>query len=131
MLADARMIRKIRRNICGRFVYRGTTGVNPSDRQFEIWDDTISQKTYHIPVWNVKYLSKAVFQHFFCDKYGNQLSGHPDQLAVSRERVLERFPQAEEWPIEGKHTDRFGYVLGNGTYLFPDFDFEDPAFTAI
>lgn len=117
MLADARMIKKIRRNICGRFVYRGTTSANvfgyPTDRQFEIWNDTITQKTYHIPVWNVKYLSKAVFQR------------------VSRQKIVEEFPETAEWPIVGEHSDRFGCVLGNGVYLFPDFDFEKPAFEAI
>jgi hypothetical protein len=76
-------------------------------------------------------LSRKVFYHYFCDECGQQYSGHPDQLCVSRETVLRQFPQTAEWPIVGEHGDRFGYVLGNGVYLFPDFNFDRPAFTAI
>jgi hypothetical protein len=80
---------------------------------------------------NVENLSREIFDHFFCDEYGNQYSGHPDQLCVSRDEVVKQFPQAADWPIVGEHEDRFGYVLGNGVYLFPDFDFDKPEFTAI
>lgn len=80
---------------------------------------------------NVENLSREVFDHCFCDEDGNQYSGHPDQLCIKRETVVEQFPQTAEWPISGEHGDRFGYVLGNGVYLFPDFDFDNPEFTAI
>ena len=76
-------------------------------------------------------LSEMVFSKYFRDEYGNTLSGHPDNLCVRREIVIKDFPQAEEWPVEGEHTDRFGYVLGNGVYLFPDFNPQCPSFTAI
>ena len=79
----------------------------------------------------MKNLSKKVFNKYFCDEYGNQLSGHPDLLCVRREIVIEDFPETREWEVEGEHTDRFGYVLGNGIYLFPDFSHENPSFTAI
>lgn len=80
---------------------------------------------------NVETLSREVFYYFFCDECGQQYSGHPDLLCVSRKTVVEQFPQTAEWPISGEHGDRFGYVLGNGVYLFPDFDFKKPSFTAI
>jgi hypothetical protein len=80
---------------------------------------------------NVVELSREIFSHYFCDESGQQYSGHPDQLCVSRRKVVEEFPQTAEWPIVGEHSDRFGYVLGNGVYLFPDFDFEKPVFEAI
>ena len=79
----------------------------------------------------MKNLCRKIYKKYFCDEYGNQLSGHPDQLCVARCRVIEDFPETKNWPVEGEHTDRFGYVLNNGIYLFPDFDFENPAFTAI
>ena len=80
---------------------------------------------------DVENLSREIFSKYFCDEYGNQLAGHPDQLCVSRGKVIQDFPETKNWPIEGEHTDRFGYVLGSGIYLFPDFDHENPAFTAI
>jgi len=76
-------------------------------------------------------LSKNIFSHYFCDEYGNRYSGHPDQLCVSRETVIKEFPETADWPIVGEHSDRFGYVLGNGIYLFPDFDLDSPCFEAI
>lgn len=76
-------------------------------------------------------LSRKIFSHYFCDEYGNQLTGHPDQLCVSRQKVVEEFPETAEWPIVGEYGDRFGCVLGNGVYLFPDFSFENPVFEAI
>ena len=79
----------------------------------------------------MKNLSKKILNKYFCDEYGNRLSGHPDLLCVRRNIVIEDFPETKKWPIEGEHTDRFGYVLGNGIYLFPDFDHENPSFTAI
>ena len=80
---------------------------------------------------NVENLSREVFDYFFCDEYGNQFAGHPDELCVRRETVVEQFPETKKWPVIGEHGDRFGYVLGNGVYLFPDFDFENPKFEAI
>lgn len=80
---------------------------------------------------NVVELSREIFSNYFCDEYGQQYSGHPDQLCISRQKVVEEFPETAEWPIVGEHSDRFGCVLGNGVYLFPDFDFEKPAFEAI
>ena len=76
-------------------------------------------------------LSEKVFNTYFRDQHGNQLTGHPDLLCVARCRVIEDFPETEKWSVEGEHTDRFGYVLGNGIYLFPDFNHENPSFTAI
>lgn len=49
MIADERMVGKIRRNICGRFDYRGIVSENEY-RQFEVWYDTVNKKWYHIPV---------------------------------------------------------------------------------
>ena len=80
---------------------------------------------------DVENLSREVFYRFFCDESGHQYSGHPDKLCVSRETVVEQFPETKKWPVLGEHGDRFGYVLGNGVYLFPDFDFRNPSFTAI
>jgi hypothetical protein len=80
---------------------------------------------------NNETLTTKVFNKYFCDEYGNRLSGHPDLLCVRAERVIEDFPETSKWPVEGEHTDRFGYVLGNGVYLFPDFSLENPSFTAI
>ena len=65
------------------------------------------------------------------EETGQQLSGHPDKLCVSRDRVVAVFPETESWPVKGDHTDRFGCVLGNGVYLFPDFDFKNPSFEAV
>lgn len=76
-------------------------------------------------------LAAEIHDYYFCDENGNQYDGHPDTLCVRREDVIEKFPQAADWPIIGEHGDRFGCVLGNGVYLFPDFDFESPAFEAI
>ena len=76
-------------------------------------------------------LSRAVHEYFFCDENGYLLSGHPDQLAVSRKKVIEKFPKTAEWPIVVENREGTGYVLGSGTYLFPDFDFDKPSFTAI
>ena len=129
----------IRKNENGRFIYRGDTTAQvagyPTDTTFEIWDDTRDQKTYHIPKLTAQLemenLSRRVFDRFFCDENGHQYSGHPDELCVRREDVIEQFPETAEWPITGEHGDRFGYVLGNGVYLFPDFEFKSPAFTAI
>lgn len=80
---------------------------------------------------DVENLSREVFRKYFCDESGQQYSGHPDQLCVSRQKVVEEFPETKNWPVLGEHGDRFGYVLGNGVYLFPDFNFEKPAFEAI
>jgi hypothetical protein len=80
---------------------------------------------------DVENLSREVFYHFFCDEYGQQYSGHPDELCVSRKAVVENFPQTAEWPIVEENREGTGYVLDSGTYLFPDFDHESPAFTAI
>ena len=80
---------------------------------------------------NVVELSRNVFYHYFCDENGDQYSGHPDQLCVSRDEVVRQFPETANWPIVGEHSDRFGCVLGNGIYLFPDFNFENPKFEVI
>jgi hypothetical protein len=80
---------------------------------------------------NVEELSREIFEFYFCDEYGRQYSGHPDELAVSRKAVVENFPQTAEWPIVEENREGTGYVLGSGTYLFPDFDFAEPVFTAI
>jgi hypothetical protein len=80
---------------------------------------------------NNETLTTKVFNKYFCDEHGDRLSGHPDLLCVRREIVIEDFPETRGWSVEGEHTDRFGYVLGNGIYLFPDFDHENPVFTAI
>jgi len=76
-------------------------------------------------------LSEKILNKYFCDEYGNRLSGHPDNLCVSRDIVVSDFPETAIWSIEGEHTDRFGYVLKNGVYLFPDFNIHNPSFTAI
>ena len=76
-------------------------------------------------------LAREVFDHFFCDENGQQYAGHPDTLCVRRDIVVEKFPQTADWPVLGEHGERFGHVLGNGVYLFPDFSFENPAFEAI
>jgi len=76
-------------------------------------------------------LAREVFYHFFCDENGQQYAGHPDELCIRREIVVKQFPATAEWPVVGEHEDRFGCVLGNGVYLFPDFDFENPVFEAI
>ncbi len=59
-------------------------------------------------------LSREIFDCFFC---------HPDTLCVKRDDVVKQFPQAANWPIVGEHE------LGNGVYLFHDFDFDRPSFT--
>ena len=57
MLANAAMLTMIRKNENSRFIYRGTTTTNmpgyPTDTKFEIWDDTVDQKTRHVPVYSV------------------------------------------------------------------------------
>jgi hypothetical protein len=80
---------------------------------------------------NVENLSREIFYHYFCDEYGQQYSGHPDELCVRRETVVEQFPETAEWPIVEENREGTGYVLGSGTYLFPDFSFEKPVFIAI
>ena len=83
-------------------------------------------------------IAAEVYDYFFCAESGNQYNQYddcPDTLCAKRDTVVEQFPQTAEWPIVepivGEYSDRFGCVLGNGVYLFADFDFENPSFTAI
>lgn len=64
-------------------------------------------------------LETLVFNEFFMDENGDQVQGHPDNVCVSRETVVQAFPETEKWPVKGEHSDRSGYVLGGGVYLFP------------
>lgn len=73
-------------------------------------------------------LSRQVYEYFFCDENGYQYSGHPDRLAVSREKVVKKFPKTVEWPVVKVNRYGNGYVLKDGIYLFPDFDHSEPAF---
>lgn len=80
-------------------------------------------------------LAAEVYDYYFCAENGNQYDDCPDPLCAKRDTVVEQFPQTADWPIVepivGEYSDRFGCFLGNGVYLFPDFDFDKPAFTAI
>lgn len=105
-----------------------SSGVFESDEYYCIVNLTNKQGVTKMTNIN---LSREVYNYYFCDEYGNPYTGHPDLLCVPRNEVVKQFPETADWPIVGEHSDRFGYVLGNGIFLFPDFNLEDPKFEAI
>jgi len=70
----------------------------------------------------MKKLIDKINKYYFLDEDGCRMSGHPDELAVSIDTVLEDFPDASKIKVISLNRIGSGYSLPDGVWLFPYHD---------